>query len=77
MECLRCGRSIDSRRAWKSCNGRFYCSEFCADSEDEFCSTSPEPHPVREVSNEAAAISSLDRPRIDFRRASLSGGGAL
>jgi hypothetical protein len=34
MKCLCCGRPIEPRCAWRSGNGRFYCSGFCADSED-------------------------------------------
>jgi hypothetical protein len=43
MKCLCCGRPIEPRRAWRNGNGRFYCSGFCADSEEGFCSTSSAP----------------------------------
>jgi hypothetical protein len=33
MRCPSCHLIIDSRAAWKSSTNRFYCSEFCADSE--------------------------------------------
>jgi hypothetical protein len=33
MHCTCCGRSIDAKSAWKGASKRFYCSEFCADSE--------------------------------------------
>ena len=33
MRCPSCHLMIDPRTAWKSLNNRFYCSEFCADSE--------------------------------------------
>jgi len=33
MHCACCGRSIDTKSAWKGASKRFYCSEFCADSE--------------------------------------------
>ena len=33
MRCPSCHLVIDPRIAWKSSTSRFYCSEFCADSE--------------------------------------------
>jgi hypothetical protein len=33
MRCPSCHLIIDSRTAWKNSINRFYCSEFCADSE--------------------------------------------
>lgn len=33
MHCTFCGTPIDRRSAWKVADHRFYCSEFCADSE--------------------------------------------
>ena len=33
MRCPTCHVIIESRAAWKSSTNRFYCSEFCADSE--------------------------------------------
>jgi hypothetical protein len=33
MRCPSCRLMIDPRTAWKSSTNRFYCSEFCADSE--------------------------------------------
>jgi hypothetical protein len=35
MECACCGRPIEQRYAWKGSAEHFYCSGFCADSEDE------------------------------------------
>jgi hypothetical protein len=34
MRCPLCHLLIDPRTAWKNSANRFYCSEFCADSED-------------------------------------------
>jgi hypothetical protein len=33
MRCALCHQPIDLRSAWKGTRERFYCSEFCADSE--------------------------------------------
>ena len=33
MRCPICQQAIKPQAAWKSAGGRFYCSEFCADSE--------------------------------------------
>ena len=33
MLCVFCSKTIDPSSAWKGTFGRFYCSEFCADSE--------------------------------------------
>jgi hypothetical protein len=33
MRCALCHIIIDSGTAWRSSTNRFYCSEFCADSE--------------------------------------------
>jgi hypothetical protein len=33
MNCPVCNQAIDENEAWKGTAGRFYCSEFCADSE--------------------------------------------
>ncbi len=33
MRCPFCHQAIKPEAAWKSAGGRFYCSEFCADSE--------------------------------------------
>ncbi len=33
MRCPSCRQAVKPETAWKSANGRFYCSEFCADSE--------------------------------------------
>lgn len=33
MQCACCGTPIDRKSAWKVADQRFYCSEFCADSE--------------------------------------------
>jgi hypothetical protein len=33
MRCACCGRSVEQNSAWKGDGHRFYCSEFCADSE--------------------------------------------
>jgi hypothetical protein len=33
MNCPVCDQAIDEAKAWKGTADRFYCSEFCADSE--------------------------------------------
>jgi hypothetical protein len=33
MRCVFCDRQLEIRSAWKGTSDRFYCSEFCADSE--------------------------------------------
>jgi hypothetical protein len=33
MRCPSCQLIIDPRTAWRNSTNRFYCSEFCADSE--------------------------------------------
>jgi hypothetical protein len=33
MRCVFCHQEINRKTAWKGSAGRFYCSEFCADSE--------------------------------------------
>jgi len=33
MRCAFCHQAIKPKTAWKNASGRFYCSEFCADSE--------------------------------------------
>lgn len=33
MRCSFCAETIDPNAAWKGSGERFYCSEFCADSE--------------------------------------------
>ena len=33
MHCPVCEQAIDEAEAWKGTADRFYCSEFCADSE--------------------------------------------
>jgi hypothetical protein len=34
MRCPTCNQAIDHDQAWKGTEDRFYCSEFCADSEN-------------------------------------------
>jgi hypothetical protein len=34
MRCPTCNQAIDHDKAWKGTADRFYCSEFCADSEN-------------------------------------------
>ena len=34
MHCPVCGQAIDEDKAWKGTADRFFCSEFCADSEN-------------------------------------------
>jgi hypothetical protein len=34
MRCPTCDQTIDQDKAWKGAADRFYCSEFCADSEN-------------------------------------------
>jgi hypothetical protein len=36
MRCPSCHLIIDPRAAWKNSTNRFYCSEFCADSENSY-----------------------------------------
>ncbi len=33
MQCAFCGRPLKINSAWKGASNRFYCGEFCADSE--------------------------------------------
>jgi hypothetical protein len=33
MRCAFCRQTIDGSKAWKGSASRFYCSEFCSDSE--------------------------------------------
>jgi hypothetical protein len=33
MRCVFCHQEINRKTAWKGSAGRFYCSEFCSDSE--------------------------------------------
>jgi hypothetical protein len=33
MRCALCHQTIDLSKAWKGSDSRFYCSEFCSDSE--------------------------------------------
>jgi hypothetical protein len=42
MRCTCCGRPIDPKSTWKGTGNHFYCSEFCADSEQpEVAQTAP------------------------------------
>jgi hypothetical protein len=34
MRCPTCNQAIEHDKAWKGTADRFYCSEFCADSEN-------------------------------------------
>lgn len=34
MHCSLCGQSLQPEHAWKGTTARFYCSEFCAESEN-------------------------------------------
>jgi len=36
MRCLSCHLIVDPRTAWRNSTNRFYCSEFCADSENSY-----------------------------------------
>jgi hypothetical protein len=45
MRCPSCDKAIDEHTAWKSAADRFYCSEFCADSE----TIAPLPPPRRSL----------------------------
>jgi hypothetical protein len=51
MQCGFCGTPIEHKSAWKGARHRFYCSEFCADSEES--ATAPA----------AATLSQLHRER--------------
>lgn len=42
MQCAFCGRSVDPKSTWKAAADRFYCSEFCADSETTEPAAAPE-----------------------------------
>jgi hypothetical protein len=45
MRCPTCGSLVESGRAWKSGSNSFYCSEFCADTEDsQFVFTTSRPY---------------------------------
>jgi hypothetical protein len=33
--CAFCGQPLKSHDAWRSTSGKLYCSEFCADDEEE------------------------------------------
>lgn len=35
MKCSNCHCMIDPKAAWKGSAGSFYCSEFCADAEEQ------------------------------------------
>jgi hypothetical protein len=41
MRCPCCRQTIEPGRAWKGSDNHFYCSEFCADSEDIAAPSSP------------------------------------
>jgi hypothetical protein len=41
MKCPNCRSVIDPNTAWKGSANRFYCSEFCADTEAHHTSSSP------------------------------------
>jgi hypothetical protein len=43
MKCLCCGRAIEPRSAWRGGSGRFYCSGFCAESEEAAAGTTSGP----------------------------------
>ena len=59
MRCPSCHLIIDPRTAWKNSTDRFYCSEFCADSEISA--------PVqRRVQKEAHDREYLERPAAAF-----------
>jgi len=49
MQCAFCGRPIKAKSAWKGASEQFYCSEFCADSEEPQTAPAVEaaPAPVR------------------------------
>ena len=36
--CAFCGQPLAQQNAWHSTSGKFYCSEFCADDEEEAAS---------------------------------------
>jgi hypothetical protein len=41
MHCACCSQPIDPKLAWKGASERFYCSEFCADSEEPEAEAAP------------------------------------
>jgi hypothetical protein len=56
MRCPCCHLIIDPRTAWKNSNNRFYCSEFCADSE------------ISSLTAQVAQKEALDRQYIERLR---------
>ena len=50
MQCAFCGRPIKAKSAWKGAGDKFYCGEFCANSETTETAPmvlAPVPVPVR------------------------------
>jgi len=41
MQCAFCDRLLEIKSTWKSDSNRFYCSEFCADSEASAAAPAP------------------------------------
>jgi len=42
LECTACGRPLRPTAAWKGHGERFYCNEFCAESDDIASPLAPE-----------------------------------
>ena len=45
MQCTCCNRPLEIKSTWKSASNRFYCSEFCADSEVREAAPAPATSP--------------------------------
>jgi hypothetical protein len=43
MQCACCGRPVEVKSSWKTARDRFYCGEFCADSEVSEVAPAPAP----------------------------------
>jgi hypothetical protein len=43
MQCACCDRPLEVKSTWKTASNRFYCSEFCADSEVSEAAPAPDP----------------------------------
>lgn len=68
MQCAFCSRPITPKSAWKGSSDRFYCSEFCADSEGAALNppavmTEPIAAPVRRMQRASTLLDHhLSRP---------------
>jgi hypothetical protein len=63
MQCAFCGRPIKAKSAWKGAGDKFYCGEFCADSETtEMAPMVLAPVPVRKHRTPTLLDHHLSRP---------------